>query len=364
MPRVMYYNRYIKLNKEMTSVAGNFGYKAGKAVKALELDGYYVWDCSVIQSGGKYHMFSSRWKKEYGFGWNWLFNSEIIHSVADAPEGPYHFQNVVLPRRGRQYFDGMNTHNTCIKEHNGKFYLYYMGTTYGGDIPEGGDVVHEYAEETWNRKRIGLAVADDINGEFVRRDTPLLEPRDCGHWDCTCTTNPSVTIMPDGKTYMIYKSRCAYAKPLQLGIAVADAPDGEFKRLSDNPILDFHDENAHVEDPFLWYDEKKKKFCIIVKDDVKNGAHGVTGEWGSGFYAESDDCLDFVIGDDPKVYSRHVEWADGTASLQGNLERPCVLFNEQGEPTHIFCASGYGPNPYSFDGNTFIVCMKLEKQEK
>jgi len=46
----------------------DFGYKAGKAVKALELDGYYVWDCSVIKANGQYHMFSSRWKEEYGFG--------------------------------------------------------------------------------------------------------------------------------------------------------------------------------------------------------------------------------------------------------------------------------------------------------
>ena len=44
-------------------MAENFGYKAGEGVKAFQMDGYYVWDCSVIQSGGKYHMFSSRWKK-------------------------------------------------------------------------------------------------------------------------------------------------------------------------------------------------------------------------------------------------------------------------------------------------------------
>ncbi len=339
----------------------DFGYKAGQANIALQLDGYYVWDCSVIKSGGKYHMFSSRWKKEYGFGWNWVFNSEIIHSVSDTPEGPYQFQNVVLPRRGRQYFDGMNTHNTCIKEYNGKFYLYYMGTTYGGDIPTG-EHSYAYAEETWNRKRIGLAVADDINGEFVRRDQPLLEPRDCSYWDCTITTNPSVAIMPDGKTYMIYKSRSAIGKPLKLGIAVAEKPDGEFKRLSDQPILDFDDENMHIEDPFLWYDEKKKKFCLITKDDVKNGAYGVTGEWGSGFYAESDDCKDFVIGDDPKVYSRTVEWADGSVTTQGNLERPCVLFDEDGTPTHIFCASGAGTAPYSFEGGTYVVCIKLENK--
>ena len=339
-----------------------FGYKAGKAQIALKFDDYYVWDCSVIKSGGKYHMFSSRWKKEYGFGWNWLFNSEIIHSVSDTPEGPYHFQNVALPRRGRQYFDGMNTHNTCIKEYNGKFYLYYMGTTYGGDIPTSiEEVSPEYAVETWNKKRIGVAVAEDINGEFVRRDTPLLEPRSCDYWDCTITTNPSVSILPNGKTYMIYKSRSAVGKPLKLGIAVADTPDGEFKRLSDKPILDFADEDMHIEDPFIWYDDKKEKFCLVAKDDVKNGAYGITGEWGSGFYAESDDCKEFIIGDNPKVYSRMLEWADGKITKQGNLDRPSVLFDENGKPTHIFCASGDGGVPYNFNGVTYIVCMKLEE---
>ncbi len=341
----------------------SFGYKAGATVKALDLEGYYVWDCSVIYSGGKYHMFSSRWKEEYGFGWNWLFNSEIIHSVSDTPEGPYVFKNVALPRRGREYFDGMNTHNTCIKEYGGKFYLYYMGTTYGAEIPTNADEIDIfYAEETWNRKRIGLAVADDINGEFVRRDTPLLEPRDCRFWDSTITTNPSVAIMPDGKTYMIYKSRTAHGKPLKLGIAVADSPEGPFERLSDSPILEFEDENIHIEDPFIWYDAAKKRFCLITKDDTKNGAYGITGEWGSGFYAESEDCRDFTVGDAPKVYSRTVTWADGRVSTQGNLERPSVLFNEKGEPTHIFCASGDGPS-YQFNGRTYIVCMKLEKEE-
>lgn len=338
-----------------------FGYKAGKTKKALDLPGYYVWDCSVIKSGGKYHMFSSRWKEEYGFGWNWLFNSEIIHSVSDTPEGPYEFQNVVLPRRGREFFDGMNTHNTCIKEYKGKFYLYYMGTTYGTDVPTSGDVDPCTAVETWNRKRIGLAVADDINGPFVRRDTPLLEPRDCGHWDCTCTTNPSVAILPDGETYMIYKSRAGHGKPLKLGIAHAPSPEGPFTRLSDSPILEFADENIHIEDPFLWYDAKQGKFCLITKDDTKNGAFGITGEWGSGFYAESTDCRDFAVGDDPKVYSRTVTWEDGRVSTQGNLERPSVLFDEDGTPTHIFCASGDGPS-YQFNGRTYIVCVKLEKK--
>lgn len=163
-------------------------------------------------------MFSSRWRKEMGFGWNWCFNSEVI------------------------------------------LYLYYMGTTYGGDIPQKAEeILEEYGLGTWNRKRIGLAVADDINDEFVRRDTPLLEQRDCTHWDCMITTNPSVAVLPDGK----------------------------FGRLSDETILQFEKEDFHIEDPFFWYDVKRKKFCLIAKDDSKNGSAGITGEWGSGFYAES-----------------------------------------------------------------------------
>lgn len=338
----------------------DFGYKPAAAVTAFEMKDYYLWDCSVIKAEGKYHMFSSRWDKKLGFGWNWVFHSEIIHAVSDTPEGPYRFQNVVLPRRERHYFDGMNTHNTCIKEYQGKFYLYYMGCTYGGDAPRQGDSIHDqFALETWNRKRIGLAIADDINGTFVRRDTPLLEPRDCSYWDCTITTNPSVTILPDGRTYMIYKSRQAVGKPLQLGIAVADRPDGEFRRLSDTSILQFENSDYHIEDPFIWYDRSRQKFCLIAKDDVKNGSFGITGEWGSGFYAESDDCMDFEIAPNPKVYSRHVKWADGRETLQGNLERPSLLFDEIGRPTHLFCASGYGKEPYDFEGNTFIVCIPL-----
>lgn len=337
----------------------NFPYKPDNAVIAMEQDGYYVWDCSVIYAEGKYHMFSSHWEQELGFGYNWIFNSRIAHFVADAPQGPYRFLREVLPRRGRQYFDGMSTHNTCVRYHNGKYYLYYMGTTYGGPIPQNENTGAERSLEVWNRKRIGVAVADSIYGEFVRQDTPLLEPRDCSFWDCTVTTNPTVAILPSGKTYMVYKSRSYAGATLKLGIAVAQQPDGPFQRLVDDPILQFDDPDVHVEDPFLWYDARKEKFCILAKDDSKNGNYGITGEWGSGFYAESDDCIHFHIPEEAKVYSRKVRWQNGTRSQQGNLERPWILFDEQGEPLYLFCASGNGANPYSFEGKTFIIAQDL-----
>ena len=132
----------------------------------------------------------------------------------------------------------------------------------------------------------------------------------------------------------------------------------------EDPILQMDDEDKHIEDPFIWYDEKRSKFCLIAKDDCKNGSLGITGEWGSGFYAESDDCIHFEIAENPKVYSRTVRWSNGKERTQCNLERPSLLFNEAGEPTHIFCASGDGDQPYDFQGRTYVVCMKLEKKLK
>ncbi len=344
----------------------NFGYRTGAAQIALSMEDFYVWDCSVVYSGGKYHMFSSRWPKELGFGYNWLLHSQIVHSTSEKPEGPYHFENVVLAPRGPEYFDGMNTHNTCIKAWNGKFYLYYMGCTYSPEIPASRDpeLDGQLFVEIWNRKRIGLAVADSPDGPFVRRDTPLLEPRDCSHWDCTITTNPTVAILPDGKTYLIYKSRRSVGSPLQLGVAVADTPEGPFRRLCDRPILEFADPDLHVEDPFLWYECRRKKFCLIAKDDCKNGSAGITGEWGSGFYAESDDCIHFALAPSPKVYSRKIRWTDGHTGVQCNLERPSLLFDEQGNPTHLFCASGSGNSPYAFEDGTCILSFPLEKENE
>lgn len=337
-----------------------FGYTAQNAVIALELKNDYVWDCAVICAEGKYHMFSSRWSKEFGFGWNWLYRSEIIQSVADRPEGPYRFLRVVLPHRGSDFFDGRNTHNTCIRHFGGKYYLYYMGTTYDGEVPPENEQTAERTLGVWNKKRIGVAVADSIYGEFVRKDTPLLAPRDNGHWDCTVTTNPAVAILPSGKTYLIYKSRAGAGAPLMLGVAVANRPDGEFRRLSDNPILQMNDPDCHIEDPFLWYDAAREVFCLLAKDDSKNGSYGITGQWGSGFYAESKDCIHFEIPSASAIYSRNVMWKDGRQTLQGNMERPWVLFDEQGNPTHLFCASGAGSNPYSFEGRTFILAQKLQ----
>ena len=328
--------------------------------KACQIPGYYVWDSGAIYAEGKYHLFVSAWEEKYGFGWNWLLRSKIIHCVSSSPFGPFEYHDTALSPRGRQYFDGMSTHNSSIKYWNGTYYLFYMGCTFGGPLPDSGNLDPVLANEIWNRKRIGLATSKSLDGPWVRRDVPLLEPRDCSHWDCTITTNPSAAILPDGTTYMIYKSRRDTHAPLQLGLAKAPRPEGPYERFSDDPILQFDNPNKHIEDPFLWYDEKRKRFCLIAKDDPMNKDPGITGVWGAGFYAESEDGKSFQIAENPLVYTRDAHWPDGRITPQANMERPTVLFDEKGQPICLYCATGDGAT-YSFSGTTYVLAWELEK---
>lgn len=325
----------------------------------FKMEDYNIWCGSVIADEiGGFHMFASRWRKELGFGFQWLFNSEIVRAYSQNPEGPYEFKEVVLGRRERCYFDALNQHNPSIKYWNGTYFLYYFGATYGGPIPGTGDIVfNERIIEVWNNKRIGLATSKSLLGPWKRADRPILEPNSFGNWDCTITTNPSPVILEDGRTYMIYKSREYANATLKLGVAFAPNPGGPFVRLSDKPIFEFENPDFHVEDPFLWFEDNK--FHVILKDDFKNNCCGITGECGAGIYATSNDCIHWEIAKDPKAYSRKVTWEDGSSTVQCNLERPNLLF-QNGVPTHLFFATGKGKEPWSFDGVTWNMVIPLK----
>lgn len=323
------------------------------------MDDYWIWCGSVIKANGKYHMFASRWPRSLGeFGSHWLFSCEVVRAESDTPEGSYMFAEIVLPRRERKYFDGMNTTNPYILSWNGKYYLYYIGTTYAGPIPQSeAEIPQGRFTEVWNQKRIGLAVSDSIYGPWVRSDEPLLLPRDFTHWDCTITSNPAVTILPDGTTYMIYKSRTYFNSPLMLGVAKAPSPAGPFVRISDEPIFNFDDPDLHVEDPFLWYQDGL--FHMLVKDDRKNNSKGLCNQWGAGVYARSKDCIHWDFSDEQPAYSRNVLWDDGSTTLQPNTERPFLLRDESGYPTHLYLATGDGDEPYHLD-RTYNMCIPLK----
>jgi hypothetical protein len=323
-------------------------------------DRYWIWGSSVIKGeDGKYHMFASRWSKDVGFG-NWVSNSEVVRAVSDTPLGPYSFQEVVLPARGPEFFDGMCTHNPRIVRYRDKYLLYHFGTTYDFPMPDKAypDVSEDNWALAWMNKRIGLAISDSVYGPWERGDKPVIEPRP-GHWDASITSNPAPAVdEKTGNILLMYKSSAdGLIPPLLLGVSMAGSPRGEYLRLSEEPVFRFETSDNNyidVEDPYIWW--TGKRYEAIIKD--RSGE--ICGEEGGGVHAWSPDGIQWMLFDKVKAYSRNILWEDGTRTVQNHFERPFLLI-EDGQPTHLFAAVGEGPKAWNFE-NTWNMVIPLLPQ--
>ena len=315
---------------------------------AFESEGYWVWGSSVVEGDdGKYHMFVSRFPKSLPFHPGWMVASEIVHAVSDCPEGPYTFSDVALPARGAQYWDGRSTHNPRILKYQGKYYLIYMGSTHPFEDPTMDELT---LDSKWcivgrSNKRIGLAVSDSPYGPWTRMDKPILDTEPDTFYSYL-TSNPSPVIQEDGSVMMLFKGR-AYTgngtySGMAFGIAYAPTIEGPYTVMNDRqPIMQMKDGTDDLmEDPFFWKDGKG--YHLIYKDHRGK----FTGEIGGGVMAHSDNGIDWHLDKSPKAYSRTVEWEDGSVSMQGQLERPFILFDGNGRMRYIFFATMDGPGGF------------------
>ncbi len=321
----------------------------------FSMDGYWVWCGSVIRGeDGRYHMFASRWSKEYPMHPGWLVASEIVRAVSDTPEGPYQFQEVVLPARGPQYWDGRSTHNPQITKCGDTYLLYYLGTTNPfPDLKYPSVLRHEDDITVVARanKRIGVATSNSVFGPWKRLDAPILSPRP-GYFDNFFTSNPAPCIGPDGGCTMLYKTRTylpADSGPFlhgqkYFGAAQSKETTKGFRQMLDIPL--FSGSGIEMEDPFIWLDQDG--YNLMAKD--MNGA--VCGERMGGIYASSQDGIHWELRRNFLFYSRNILWDDGVVREMGNLERPFLLL-ENGVPTHVFFATSDGKN-----GKGFMECTR------
>ncbi|WJH32386.1 glycoside hydrolase family protein [Paenibacillus sp. CC-CFT747] len=298
---------------------------------------------------GRFHLFASRWPKHLPMHPGWLVGSEVVRASADRPEGPYTFEEVVLPARGAEYWDGRATHNPHIVKHGDEYLLYYMGTTH--PLPEpvpGEELALDDPRVLVARagKRVGLAVSRSVFGPWERLDAPILDTRP-GRFDSFLTSNPAPCVQEDGSVLLIYKARRYEGNVhgrMTIGAAHADHYRGLYRVLSDNPV--FPPDRFHIEDPFVW--KTDAGYELIAKD--MEGT--LCGEKHGGIHAFSPDGRDWRLADPPKSYSRRIRWDDGTEQTLGNLERPFLLFQD-GRPTHLFAAVADGPGGFRSASNTW-----------
>ncbi len=314
----------------------SFSLTLGKphSISKFEDDTWSIWGGSLIKGDdGLYHMFYSRWEKK--IGWAWATDSEIAHAVSVSPFGPFTFKDVTLPPRGKQYWDGLCTHNPTIHKFGDQYYLYYMGNTGDGKIPTSpGKLILNPVHR--NNQRIGVAVANSPNGPWKRFDSPLIDVSpDKNALDALMVSNPSITQRPDGGYLMVYKAvgkqkSGIWGGPVVHCVATSDSPTGPFKKY-DKPVFQAEGHEFPAEDPYIWYQDGK--YRAIVKD-----MHGAFTDKGRALVMfDSKDGFDWKLAESPLVSVLEINWTEGKQKVD-HLERP-QLYLENGKPLVLLCAA-------------------------
>ncbi len=301
--------------------------KPVQARSVLKSAEWFIWCSTMVRTrDGTCHLFFSRWPKKEGFN-AWVTHSEVAYATAKDPLGPYVFQKVALPARGKEFWDGDVTHNPTVLQFGRKYYLYYMGNFGDGSF--------------WNHRnhqRIGVAVADHPAGPWQRFKQPLIDVTP-NAWDHLMTSNPSVLQRPDGKYQLVYKGvadgKLPFGGKVRHGIALADQPGGPFRK-HDKTIFDFPGSGFPAEDPFVWHQEGR--YYAIVKDmrNFTQAAGTLAGQATLALF-ESVDGLDWKVAQHPLVSRLELHWSDGSVTQVSKLERP-QLYRENDQPKVLFAA--------------------------
>lgn len=265
----------------------------------FKMDGYYVWDGSVLKVGDRYHLFASRWRKGTTFSFGYLRFSEIIRASSKTPEGPYTFQEVVISQQGPGRWDSDMVHNPVIYQVGGKFVLFYIGTAH-----------------FQMQRQIGIATANSIEGPWQRRDKPL----DLGI--NTDANNPSAFFEADGSIKLVWRDRNLRAR-----ISVASSYEGPYAVANDN-VFPW----ARIED-FFFFKQGKEYFILLEDNEGK-----ITGrtKWGT-ILRSPDGIHNWEVLSPAVAYDHSIKWADGSIFQAQRRERPWLLI-EDGKAHWLFTA--------------------------
>ncbi len=312
-------------------------------------EGYWVWCGSVVEEPGKgFHMYASRWPQTYPMFEGYIFHSEIVRASSPVLEGPYTFQERIIPGIAAPAWCARMAHNPTVLKYGDRYLLDFIGSTYEGDAPSPGQIGEskDFMRSVYNRIRIGLAVADSPAGPWKVLDAPVLESRP-GCWDELVVTNPAPCLHPDGRIFLYYRSNTQQG--LRIGLATADRPEGPYRRIQEGPVL----EGFHVEDPFAWHDGTL--FHMLVKD--LSGS--ITGELIAGAHFLSADGVNWQPAPVAKGYSRTVRLAGGEERHLGCLERPQLFFDAAGTARCLFAAAGDGEGSFRKAHNTWNMAIPI-----
>lgn len=311
----------------------------------LEEPGWHIWcNAPVLDEKGGVHLFVSRWPVKDTFGLGWHTTCEIAHYRAEKAEGPYTYAGTVLKGSGVEgSWRKEGTHNvTVVRLPAGGCALLFIANSHGTKgFPA--------------NQKIGMMLAPDLNGPwtFAGDDGLVLDvPADPAVWShdsAVGVNNPTLLPMPDGRFFLYYKAmKRGRGEVRRMGLAIADRVEGPY-RFEKEPLTA---NEGTIEDGFAF--RLNGEVCLLVTD-----CHGEG--YGGGMIYRSKDGRTF----DPAPVRAYEavdhylkRWPDPAKGWSPwVLQRPALLLDRSGAPTHLFAPCGTPP-----EGTTGTATFLFELQ--
>lgn len=365
--------------------------KFAKGFSAFSLDDYFVWCGSAIRSeeDGKYYLFYSSFgsgEDKPIFNEAWVLGSNIGVAVSDTPYGGYKqigfAYNTDGYRPDTSSWDAQTVGNTHIKRFNGKYYLYYCGSSEPGkDIYIKGELSRR--NKIQQNYKIGVfcfnTINDFLNGNFTCNEQPLLIPRTRvkdnnvvnpspegtkPKPDNLILVNPSVVYRSSDKKYLLYFKGNIYDPGWRgvHGVAIADSPEGPFEPLDDF-VFEFKTidgSKLNAEDPFVWYHRKDKCFYAVFKDFTGAFTRGKPGL----AIMTSKNGIDWKLPKKSLFMEKKIILKNGKEVNVDRLERPQLFLDENDNPIVLYAACAIMPVNSKKNGSSFNIQIPIVKNKK
>jgi len=176
----------------------------------------------VIKVGEQYYVWYSKGEVSPGYDATvWYATSADGHSWTEKGEA--------LAKGKPGSWEGASVFTPNILVAEGRYWLFYTGTS------------NDFHKKPFNPdSKIGIAVADSPDGPWERTDSkPALANSDNAEDFDSHLVDDACLITREGKYCLYYKGRQLGKSPgeTQMGLAIADAPQGPYVRHEANPVI-------------------------------------------------------------------------------------------------------------------------------
>ena len=335
------------------------------------------WGGSVLfnTNDNKYHMFVADMAYNCTLP-SWQTNCRILHSVSDSPDGPYNTVDTTIPIWSCNptiyqvpnettfvlYHIGFGTdHGTpinCtsnytdidlnsianktaiarsrISDRNFDFnydYKYHnkigmkRNTNGNKKVINGKKLQESISDTTYTAPN--MAVSDDLNGVFTEYNSVDGD---------YAFNNPGAYFDINGSVLLIYKVACENWNSTnfcrQFAVATSNSYKGPFNTIRDNIYV-------YGEDPYVWKDLNNNYHILFQGGNYGGGLPSYVGHWHTAY---SKNGIDWKVANLTEAFNQTIELTNGSYVTVGRRERCQLLFDSDGQPTHLFNGVTLGSN--------------------